>query len=447
MRYITMMDYVLLPFVLMVVYGIAYRIRDKYYPRKHPWRKYFIPGLTVKIFGAIFIGMIYQYYYGGGDTFNFFAHTKVINSAWDESVVKWWNLVWHIPERTDGNYYQYMIRLWWYDDLSSYAVSAFAAVLGLFTFTTYLPTAVLFAAISFTGVWALFRSFANLYPKFVKPVAIATLFIPSTFVWGSAIFKDTLCMFGLGWLTYSIFRLLIKKDFSAKNIIIGLLSAWLISVIKLYILVSFIPALAFWLLFIYLKNIKQRAQRILARFVMLGIVIGVFFVMAGALADEMGKYSLENLANTAAVTSGWTGYASGDEGASYSLGTFDPSIAGMISKMPMAIITTLFRPFLWEAGKVIVLFSALEALLFLFITLKVLFSVGLTKSWQTISTDPTIQFCFIFAIIFAFAVGISTGNFGALSRYKIPCLPFYALGILLIYYKNNAASKRILPFL
>src|SRR5690606_10065711 len=128
------------------------------------------------IFGAIFIGLIYQYYYGGGDTFNFFTHAKVINSALGDSLMTWWKLVWHIPERTDGQYYPYMVRLWWYNDLSSYSVASVAAIIGLVTFTSYLPTAVLFAAISFTGVWALFRSFASIYPKLTMPIAIATLF-------------------------------------------------------------------------------------------------------------------------------------------------------------------------------------------------------------------------------------------------------------------------------
>ncbi|MCB0472728.1 MAG: hypothetical protein KDC56_06690, partial [Flavobacteriaceae bacterium] len=112
-----------------------------------------------------------------------------------------------------------------------------------------------------------------------------------------------------------------------------------------------------------------------------------------------------------------------------------------------AVNVTLFRPYPWEAKKVIVLLSALEALLFLFITLKIIFSVGLRKIWSTISKDPTIQFCLIFTLIFAFAVGISSYNFGALSRYRIPCLPFYTLAVTLIYYKNVPLKKQLIPFI
>jgi hypothetical protein len=47
--------------------------------------------------------------------------------------------------------------------------------------------------------------------------------------------------------------------------------------------------------------------------------------------------------------------------------------------------------------------------------------------------DPRILMCFIFAMVFAVGVGASTANFGSLSRYKIPCMPFYMIMLLLLY--------------
>lgn len=136
-----------------------------------------------------------------------------------------------------------------------------------------------------------------------------------------------------------------------------------------------------------------------------------------------------------------------DKGSSYDLGEFAPNIGGMLTKLPAAVNVTLFRPYLWEASKVIVFLSAIEAFLFLFLTLKIIFVIGIKKVWSTINTDPTIQFCLIFSVIFAFAVGISSYNFGALSRYKIPCLPFYALALILIYYRNKPLTKKLFaPF-
>jgi hypothetical protein len=118
----------------------------------------------------------------------------------------------------------------------------------------------------------------------------------------------------------------------------------------------------------------------------------------------------------------------------------------MLAKFPAAVNVTLFRPYPWEARKPIVVLTALEALLFLFLTFKVLFRVGTKKIWISISKNPTIQFSLIFTLIFAFAVGISSYNFGTLSRYKIPCMPFYATALILIYYDNKPLKKKLLPF-
>jgi len=447
MQFITPLDYALLPFYLAFVYAFAYSHRNRKYPKGHPWRRYYIPGLTVKVFGAIFIGLIYAYYYKGGDTFNYFYHAMVINSSFDESFNKWVNLLFHIPDINDGSYYNYISKMEWYSDPASYTVGAITAGLSAFTFNTYLPTAVLFAFLSFSGVWALFRTFASLYPLLVRPIAVAILFIPSVFVWGSGIFKDTVCMFALGWLTYGVFRFLIQKDFSLSNILIAVLSFLLIAKVKLYILLGFIPALLMWLLFIGTQKINNPASKTLAKFVAtVAIIIGFLFFMQ-RFGQELGRFSLEKVAQTSFYTRDYIYYVSGEEGSAYDLGDFDPTIEGMLSKFPLAVNVTLFRPYVWESKKIIVVLSAAEALLFLFVTLKIFFVIGIRKIWTTISTDPTIQFCLIFSIIFAFAVGISSYNFGTLSRYKIPAMPFYALAIILIYYKNKPIQKKLVKFL
>ena len=168
------------------------------------------------------------------------------------------------------------------------------------------------------------------------------------------------------------------------------------------------------------------------------------FYFSHRFAMELGRYSLTNVARTSYITSSYIAGVSGDEGSAYSLGDLDPSIGGMLKKFPLAVNVTLFRPYIWETRKPIQFLNAIEAFMFLYVTLKVIFSVGLLKTWSTIKEDPTIQFCLIFTLVFSFAVGISAGNFGALSRYRIPCLPFYAIALVLIYYRHHPTSKNIL---
>ncbi len=251
-------------------------------------------------------------------------------------------------------------------------------------------------------------------------------------------------MFGIGWLTYSSFRFLIQGDFSIRNIAIAVGSFLLIALVKVYIIMAFTPALLMWIFFNYSQKITNPSVKLAVKFIFIVVVTaGTFFFLA-QFSSSLGKYSLDKIAKTAEVNRGYIYWMSGDEGSGYTLGDFDPSIAGMLTKFPLAVNVTFFRPYPWEAKKIIVMLSALEALLFLFITLRTLFGIGLRKTWSTISKDPTIQFCLIFSIIFAFAVGISSYNFGTLSRYKIPCLPFYALAIIMIWYKNKPLKQKLI---
>ena len=109
----------------------------------------------------------------------------------------------------------------------------------------------------------------------------------------------------------------------------------------------------------------------------------------------------------------------------------------MLKKAPEAINVALFRPYIWEARKIIVIPSALEAVFTLLFTLYVFFTVGLFRTLRELFSDPTVLFCLIFAIVFAFAVGFTSMNFGALARYKIPALPFYFSALVILLDSRN----------
>jgi hypothetical protein len=442
MQYLTIWDLFLTPIYLIVLSAIAKRQRDKRYPVGHPLREYYIKGLYIKFFGAIFIALIYQYYYGGGDTYNYFTHSKIINSALSDSFSTWFKLVTRQSVETNPELFNYVSQMQWYGDAASYTVASIAAVLGLLNGTSYMPIALLFAFFSYTGIWAMYRTFTTLYPGLYKEMAIAFLFIPSTFVWGSAVFKDTICMLGLGWMTYTTFRLFINRDFSVKNIILLVISFHLISVIKVYILLAFVPALSIWLLTTYSSRISSGGLRFIIKIAFIAFACVAFLYFTQIFANELERYSLENIAQTAATTRNWIFYVSEkQEGSAYDLGEFDPSIGGMLKKFPQAVVVTLFRPFPWEAHKVIIMLSALEALVFVYFTYKAFQKRGMGKTLQLIMKDPTILFCLIFSIIFAFAVGISSYNFGTLSRYKIPCLPFYAAFLMIVMNYDRIRAK------
>lgn len=447
MQFISFIDYLLLPFYLAVIYVFANSHRNKHYPPGHPWRKYFMPTLNVKIIGALFIGLVYQYYYGGGDTAHYFYQSKIVNEAIIESPIKGFKLMLHLPNAFDGEYQMYISRMEWYFGMNMYMVIALGAFINLFTFSTFLNTSIFFAVISFTGVWALFRTFALQYPQYLRQVAVALLFIPSCYIWGSGIFKDTLCIFGLGWLTYGVFQMLIQRNFGLSNILFSTLSFYVVAVVKIYILLAFIPALALWVVFMYSDRVKSGFLKFVIKISLILITVLGFFILSEKFSEELGSYSLENIAKTAETTRSYVYGQSGDEGSGYDLGEIDPSIFGLIKVFPKALMIALYGPFFWQAKKVIVLLNSIEATLFFILSIRIIVRIGFVKIWKVIKSDPNIQFFLVFTIIFGFAVGLTSGNYGSLSRYRIPCLPMFGLSLLLIYYKAEEKGRMLFPLL
>src|SRR5690606_30192240 len=87
----TLQDLVITPLYLICIYLFAFILRDKITDKNT--RRYFIPGLTVKLIGAISLGLIYQFYYDGGDTFNYFNNSKYIWEAFKDSPLKAFQLI------------------------------------------------------------------------------------------------------------------------------------------------------------------------------------------------------------------------------------------------------------------------------------------------------------------------------------------------------------------
>ncbi|MDH5610391.1 MAG: hypothetical protein OEY56_13015, partial [Cyclobacteriaceae bacterium] len=132
---------------------------------------------------------------------------------------------------------------------------------------------------------------------------------------------------------------------------------------------------------------------------------------------------------------GWGARMGGDGG--YDLGVLDGTWQSMIRLLPAAVNVSLFRPYLWEVRNPLMLLAALESTVVIFLTFWAFFY---KKRFFSLFRDPFLVFCLAFALIFAFAVGVSTYNFGTLMRYKIPMYPFYLI-LLLPIRENKLVGK------
>jgi tetratricopeptide (TPR) repeat protein len=121
-----------------------------------------------------------------------------------------------------------------------------------------------------------------------------------------------------------------------------------------------------------------------------------------------------------------------DGGSGYTLGKLDGTFYGMLRLAPQAINVSLFRPYIWEIKNFLMLLSSLESTFFLILTIIVLVRLRLVRLFYFLRKDTWLLFCLLFTLTFAFGVGVSSFNFGTLSRYKLPLMPFFAIFLFIL---------------
>ncbi|HKO80695.1 MAG TPA: hypothetical protein VJU78_09875 [Chitinophagaceae bacterium] len=444
---ITFNDYLFafLYFLLLLLLVIIVRNKTIHNPAI---KKYFIPAFVVKVVGAMGIGMVYQYFYGFGDTFGYYNMGKFFLQAYNDGQASFREIFFTGDNEFYGNLgYQYNFSSWYAFNPQTIIVARFSALFSLLGGGYYFTTALFFALFSFAGIWQLFRTFFSLFPTLHKPLAWFILFLPSVFFWGSGLLKDSLSMTGLGFLTFNCFQLFIRRKKIGQSLLLIGLSAYLVFLVKAYILFSFVPAVLMWVLFEYRKRIRNRAiKRLLLPVILILLVIGFGF-LNNRLSLVYENLALENVTKTAlSVQQNIGAYESGS---SYSIGQSDGSLFGFLKMLFPALIVTLFRPFPWEISNIFSFISTLESMFFIWFTIRTFRKAGVKQFFNMVANKPIVLFCFTFAIIFAIAVGIASQNFGTLVRYKIPCMPFYLVGVLLVNYyatgETNPLTKKNQP--
>ncbi|MEO6719164.1 MAG: hypothetical protein ABIN67_02320 [Ferruginibacter sp.] len=395
-------------------------------------KKYHKQGFWIKVLGTLAFTIFYTKLSSGDSTDLYFAEgANIAKMVWDDfSNIKWL----FMPGRDfDQTLLINPYNEGYFASESNFFVTRLVAILSFVSFNSYMVINLFFSMISFSGVWKLYRFFYEQYPHLHKKLAIAILYLPTFVFWSSGILKDPLCTGLLGWMTYSVYQLLYKKQQILKNIFIAFFSGYIIGIVKSYILVAYLPL---FILFLVLSNfslIKRASFRIAAFAGLILFSILGFFFISDKLQEELGNLALDKLAETVKNQQASFIDMADKAESSFSLGTdFDGTNRSLIKMAPAAVVATLFRPYLWESKKLSTLFSSLESLTLMIFTLYVFFRAGPLTFLVSIFKDPMVMFCFFFSVLFALFVGATTLNFGTLVRYKIPCLPFYVIAMVLI---------------
>ncbi len=433
-------DLLLTPIYFLLFLLLFIFIRNILYPNDKQMKKYFMYGIIVKMIGAISVGLVYYFYYGGGDTSEYYNNANVMYRAFGDNASDFFTLLFNGNDYNLPTQEEYMPWMFFARDDSSYTVGKIAGFFSLFTFDTYLPIALCFAALSFSGIWVLFITLVDVYPKLKRQFAVSTLFIPSVFFWGSGVMKDSITLACVGWITWCSYNIFIKRQKFISSSIMLFISIYFCYAIKKYIVISFVPSMLFWIFLTYRDKVKLQMVRIL---------MGPFIIIISSIAGyyvviKLGsEYTMQNALKTASNFQGYHEFLAETANASgYKLGTMDGTTSSIIKNIPAAINVTLFRPYLWETRNPVMLLSAIESFILMMFTIRIFYRTGIFRTLKAITGNATVFFCIFFAMFFGFSVGFTAYNFGALVRYKIPCIPFFVAGLFILNYITEEENQK-----
>ena len=442
MQYLSIADFVITPIFIIFVYFYSRTVQKKKI-EAHPEYRYYIQGLSVKIFGGIGVALVYSLYYNGGDTTTYYADAVCILKLQFTNPGGFFQVMQEGLNKTNYFYFNGNTGYptFWRDPYSAFVVRVvwLPVLLGL---TSFLGATIMIAWLSFEGVWRLYKVFVYEFPMLTREMAIAVLFIPSVFFWGSGILKDTVTLSAIGYYTYSFHNLFILKKRILKSAIVIVIAFYVVLSVKPYLIFGILPGSLVWITSNVLSKLKGSILKVGTAPLLVFFSILFGFLMLDNLGTDLGVYSLDSVLNRAVITQKDL-KSENYHGNSFDIGNYDPTMQGMLSKAPQALAATLFRPTILEVRNVVMFLSALENLFILYFTIKVLIKVRVIGLFRYFTKHHLLTFSLMFSLFLAFAIGISTSNFGSLVRYKIPVMPFYVASLFIINYYEGLRDKNL----
>ena len=288
-------------------------------------------------------------------------------------------------------------------------------------------------------MWKLYRLFTTNYPNAKKALAICILFMPSLLFWGSGIMKDSYVLCSACWFSYNFYCVFIKRKKILINALLVIVNISIIMTLKPYIILSILPGALLWLNNAYLKQVSSGFIKILVTPIIGVIILGGGFFLYRNLGSLMGDYgNIDQAVEKAKIIQEDLLREEQYGVNNYNLGVIDGTAAGMSSIAPLAIFTALYRPLFFEIGSPMMVISAFENTILLLLTFVLIIKTNPKKLIRIIYREPLVLYSIFFSILLAFGVGMASTNFGALSRYKIPFMPYYFSALYLVYHLNTA---------
>ena len=440
---ITIYDYILLPFYLILFYLVVRRKAKKY--NGTPLKKFLLLSFWLHMFGAILLAMLMQYYYGYGDSFGYYTGGDILREmiSKDISAVQYFFVSGiEMKAAADALGYSERVPITMIGDANAFIMKT-STILSYFSFNCFLIISLFFGLFSFLGSWKLFYVMQKLNAgKHINLLGYSTIVTPSLWFWGSGVLKEPICIAGIGIGAYILYKMFILKQFSFSNLLLLIVFIYSIAIVKSYVIIIIVVSA---ILVFLLKIFNQIGNKIVrAGTLLLVIIILAFTLINDETSKRLDSLVFSSYSQIELFKNNYEALQDFEDGskAGFTLGAIQPTLGSLIANSPVVIASCLFRPFLWESKKVIILFTALESFIVLLATLFILLKTKFFGFFYYCFSNSVLLYSFIFSMLFALVIGYTTFNFGAMVRYKILFLPFYFFLLIGIYTRLNERSVK-----
>ena len=232
-------------------------------------------------------------------------------------------------------------------------------------------TSILLACLFFLPAWDFHKTISTFYSTPSRILSVCTLFVPSVLFWGGGISKDSITYASLLLLISGTYWVFLKKRLIVWRIFSIVVSATLITVIKPYIILVFLSSALLWIFYDQITKLSNPILRVIILPTLGIFLIVILSALFGTFSAVLGDYSSEKIIEKAIVSQQdlKRDYYGGNN---FDIGTIEPNTVGVLSKFPIATFWGFYGPTVLNVNSAIMLFSAIETTILLFLTISIL---------------------------------------------------------------------------
>ena len=389
---------------LAIIMALAYRVARRALPRHRPA---FWLGWAARLVGGVGVGALYHYYYGLGDTLLFFEQGSALAHTAVEDPSHYLAHLWGGQVATAQEGVVFEPRTGFFIKLVS--------VVSLVTFSNYWAASLWFSFAAFLCAWRLTQHVSILLPDGRLAAYVAFLFFPSVVFWGAGIIKEAVALAAIFYLAATVLKIHSRQKVHVEEWLLSGVSVWMAWSLKYYWCVVFV-AVAASLLAVQRLTDQHRWSAIRSLTTWLSLFV-CLVIVSSSIHPNFYPHRLFSV-----IVENYEAFQRAGGPSVVTYPHLQANFWGIVYSAPWALVTGLFRPFLFDVHNGLSAFAALENLFLLALAISIPYRKvwSGSKRWRLMVVALTV-YVFVLAVFLA----LSTPNLGTLVRYRVGFLPFF----------------------